>query len=187
MVRHTLATLGPKVLASRMLRDYVTELYAPAGQSARAVSANGDAGAKELAVWRQRVSQAWPQLRSPTSMRQAWAIRLRSAAPCGYGPSSRWARLNPSDVQVQALYGRVDDADEITGGATVALQPVSADEGELDGGGVAYEADVPLAKTGAFGYAVRVLPYHPLLASPVELGLMAVPGTRLDGEAPPSW
>ena len=30
MVRHTLKTLGPKVLATRMVRDYVRELYAPA-------------------------------------------------------------------------------------------------------------------------------------------------------------
>ena len=143
-------------------------------------------GAKDLAVWRQRVSQAWPHV----------AVTHVDASGVGDTPSLggtmrvravvSLGALNPSDVQVQALYGRVDDADEITGGATVALQPVSADEGELDGGGVAYEADVPLAKTGAFGYAVRVLPYHPLLASPVELGLMAVPGTRLDGEAPPS-
>ncbi len=95
--------------------------------------------------------------------------------------------LNPSDVEVQALYGRVDDADEIIGGATVALQPATENEIELDGGAVAFEGDVPLAKTGAFGYAVRVLPHHPLLATPVELGLMAVPGARSEGEAPPSW
>jgi starch phosphorylase len=187
MVRHTLSTLGPKVLASRMLRDYVTELYAPAGHSARAVSANGDAGAKDLAVWRQRVSQAWPHV----------AVSHVDASGVGDTPSLggtmrvravvALGALNPSDVEVQALYGRVDDADEITAAATVALQPVTSDEIELDGGSVAYEADVPLAKTGAFGYAVRVLPYHPLLASPVELGLMAVPGSRLDGEAPPSW
>ena len=30
MVRHTLKSLGPKVLATRMVRDYVRTLYAPA-------------------------------------------------------------------------------------------------------------------------------------------------------------
>ncbi len=34
MVRHTLKTLGPKVLATRMVRDYVRDLYAPAAISA---------------------------------------------------------------------------------------------------------------------------------------------------------
>ena len=35
MVRHTLQTLGPKVLASRMVRDYVERYYLPAAQSLR--------------------------------------------------------------------------------------------------------------------------------------------------------
>ena len=35
MVRHTLKSLGPKVLASRMVRDYVARLYAPAATTAR--------------------------------------------------------------------------------------------------------------------------------------------------------
>ena len=35
MVRHTLQTLGPKVLASRMVRDYVEHYYLPAAQSLR--------------------------------------------------------------------------------------------------------------------------------------------------------
>ena len=35
MVRHTLQALGPKVLATRMVRDYTEQLYAPAAQSLR--------------------------------------------------------------------------------------------------------------------------------------------------------
>src|SRR6266568_4735111 len=41
MVRHTLMTLGPKVLATRMVRDYVRELYAPAAASAARLAADG--------------------------------------------------------------------------------------------------------------------------------------------------
>jgi glycogen phosphorylase len=37
MVRHTLQTLGPKVLASRMVREYVEYYYTPAAQSTRQV------------------------------------------------------------------------------------------------------------------------------------------------------
>ena len=59
--------------------------------------------------------------------------------------------------------------------------------GEADEGGHRYEGVVPLARTGAFGYAVRVLPKHPLLATPAELGLVAVPLQRADGVAPAAW
>src|SRR5262245_6092047 len=60
MVKHTLASLGPKVLAGRMLRDYVHELYAPAAVSARRLAEDSHAGARSLAAWKQRIVKAWP-------------------------------------------------------------------------------------------------------------------------------
>jgi starch phosphorylase len=38
-----------------------------------------------------------------------------------------------------------------------------------------YEGPLTLDRTGSFGYTVRVLPSHPLLAGPAELGLVALP------------
>ncbi|MGZ6826602.1 MAG: alpha-glucan family phosphorylase, partial [Mycobacteriales bacterium] len=63
MVRHTLQTLGPKVLASRMVRDYVHHLYTPAAGASRALAAQGFSSAKELAGWRSRVATSWPGVR----------------------------------------------------------------------------------------------------------------------------
>jgi glycogen phosphorylase len=37
-----------------------------------------------------------------------------------------------------------------------------------------FEGTVPLGRAGSFGYNVRVVPRHPLLASTAELGLVAV-------------
>jgi starch phosphorylase len=189
MVRHTLATLGPKVLASRMLKDYVNDLYVPAGRSERAVSADGDAGARELASWRRRVADAWP----------AVLVTHVDAGGVGDTPSLgstlhvravvALGELSPDDVDVQAVYGRVDDADEISRGGIVSLKPVLSGEPSALVGthALPFEGEVPLDSTGSFGYAVRVLPRHPLLASEVELGLMAVPSARPEGQAPPSW
>jgi starch phosphorylase len=180
MVRHTLATLGPKVLASRMLHDYVNQLYAPAGRSAREVSANHNEGARELAAWRQRVYEAWPHV----SVSHVEAGGVGDTPSLGATLNVRavvsLGSLTAADVDVQAVYGRVDDADEISGGGKVSLAAEAGDSNVFIG-------DVPLANTGSFGYAVRVLPHHRLLASDAELGLMAVPSSRGDGEAPPSW
>ena len=43
MVAHTLRTLGPKVQATRMVREYVTTLYMPAARSSAAL-ASGSSG-----------------------------------------------------------------------------------------------------------------------------------------------
>src|SRR5260221_8487259 len=66
MVTHTLRTLGPKAQATRMVREYTTELYLPAARSSRTLTAGADrpfGGAAELAAWKQRVCQAWPEVR----------------------------------------------------------------------------------------------------------------------------
>src|SRR5947199_9897017 len=63
MVRHTLQSLGPQVLASRMVRDYVVQLYAPAASSSRSMAADAYVGARDLAAWTARVRDAWPQVR----------------------------------------------------------------------------------------------------------------------------
>ena len=53
---------------------------------------------------------------------------------------------------------------------TVTLELDSID----DAGVGNYTGTVPLERSGSFGYTVRVVPKHPLLASDAELGLIAV-------------
>ncbi|MDG4864874.1 alpha-glucan family phosphorylase, partial [Streptomyces sp. T-3] len=59
MVRRTLASLGPKLLAGRMVREYVERLYAPAARAHRALDADA---ARELATWKARIRGAWPHV-----------------------------------------------------------------------------------------------------------------------------
>ncbi len=170
MVRHTLVTLGPKVLASRMVRDYVEELYAPAASAHRAVTPQA---ARELSGWKARVRRQWPVVAvdhvdagSPDGKPElgtALALRVRVAL----------GELEPGDVDVQVVSGRVDDADRITEPRTVSLKPTGP-RSDQDGSRL-YEGSLTLDRSGPFGYTVRVLPAHPLLASPAELGLIAVP------------
>jgi glycogen phosphorylase len=179
MVKHTLASLGPKVLSSRMLRDYVHELYAPAALSARSMTADGFAGAKELATWKLRVAKAWPvvgvdhvesHIVSPIADAGGdetphLGSRLTVRAIVDLG------ELDPDDVAVEAVYGRVDETDAIV---KPTYQELSADE-TIEDGRYRYVGEFPLDRTGSFGYNVRVVPRHRLLAHRAELGVIAVP------------
>lgn len=70
------------------------------------------------------------------------------------------------------MAGRVDSGDRITDASTVSLKPVGGPD--LDGRW-AYEGPLSLDRTGPYGYTVRILPAHRLLASPAETGLVTVP------------
>jgi starch phosphorylase len=174
MVRHTLSTLGPKVLASRMVRDYVNQLYIPAATSARNVAADGYRGASELAEWTERIKGGWPKLEiehvdataeeeGESTPRLGGALRVRTLVQLG--------PLSPDDLEVQAVYGRVDEHDQLRDTQTVALGL----EGVDALGRNRYEGVVELDRSGPFGYTVRVVPKHPLLSTPAELGLAALP------------
>jgi starch phosphorylase len=65
----------------------------------------------------------------------------------------------------------VDADNRLTSFQTLPLQ--LADERDHTG---FFAGDVPLKKAGPFGYTVRVLPKHPLLANLAETGLVATAG-----------
>nr|WTB33793.1 alpha-glucan family phosphorylase [Streptomyces sp. NBC_00830] len=172
MVRRTVGSLGPKVLAGRMVRDYVERLYAPAALAHRSLDA---ATARELADWKARVRAAWPRVAvdhveavapsaagSSAELGSTLALRVRIAL----------GALEPCDVEVQAVAGRVDSADAISDAQVFPLKPTGGQDLE---GRWLYEGPLALDRTGPYGYTVRVLPAHPLLVTSAELGLIALP------------
>ena len=66
-------TLGPKVPATRMVRDYVRAALRARPPVAPGRSNGGYDGARELAAWKARVRAAWPRSGSTTWSRRASA------------------------------------------------------------------------------------------------------------------
>jgi starch phosphorylase len=170
LVRHTLATLGPKVLASRMVREYVTRLYQPAAESSRRILRADGELARELTAYAARVRAGWPGV----VVEHVDATGIGDAPQRGDHITVRavvtLGDLDPADVLVQLAAGRVDHNDLLTGPRFVPLEAVE----KHDGNRWRYEASVDLDRTGPFGYTVRVLPVHDGLVDVAELGLVAV-------------
>jgi starch phosphorylase len=169
MVRHTLKSLGPKVLSTRMVREYVERLYAPAAVSSRAMN-DSFQGASDLSTWKARVSEGW----SDVSIDHVETEGLSDAPEIGGGMDLRvfvsLGRLAPEDVDVQVVHGRVRGEDNLVDTTTESLAL-----GETyEAGRHRFDGHVRLARAGSFGYTVRILPKHPALASPAELGLVAL-------------
>jgi len=184
MVAGTLRTLGPKAQATRMVRQYVTELYLPAAQASRAL-ADGDSaaeysGARDLAAWKHRVTKAWPAVRidhvEAEDGEQSPGATLTVRASIALG------ELSPDDVTVEVVYGTAGDQDEIIdpvrAALTLEVQPGSDSVAR-------YCGQAALGRPGPFGYTVRVLPRHPMLAGPAEMGLVTMPvapGAMVSGD-----
>jgi starch phosphorylase len=168
MVRHTLQTTGPKVLASRMVRDYVHQLYSPAAQASRALGAMSYAAAREVATWRSDVVQRWSGVRVAHVETSGVGDTPEVGTVLEVRASVDLAGLRPEDVTVQAVYGRVDEADELRTPRYAELKA----SGTGDDGLPRFEGSVPLERAGAFGYTVRVLPHNDRLPGDADLGLL---------------
>jgi starch phosphorylase len=174
MVRHTLQTLGPKVLASRMVREYTGEYYAPAAQSLRRtvepVNGKAYANARALAAYRQRVFQAWPKLQITEVDSAGLPDTPLLGSELTLTATVRLAGLGPDEVTVQAVLGRVDASDSLLDPVRVPM----VHSGTADNGDELFSTTTALPVAGSVGYTVRVLPHHPLLAGDNELGLVAL-------------
>jgi starch phosphorylase len=174
MVAHTFADLGPRAEASRMVREYVTEEYEPAARASRALAGDAAgpgrfAAARDLAAWKRRVRAAWAGVhiehieagdgeRGPGDM-----LPVRASVALG--------GLSPDDVVVEVVSGRVGDDDEI---AEPETSPLTLAGPPADG--IArYAGEARLGRPGPYGYTVRVVPGHPLLATRAEMGLVSYP------------
>lgn len=168
MVRHTLSDLGPKVLATRMLTQYVVDLYSPAARSARGAIADNFAGARQLAAWTLKLRAAWPHVRVAHVESSAADGVVAMGSTVGIRAHVALPGLSADDVRVQAVLGRTDDAGELHDPTFVDMQPE-----DLIGDHHLYTADLALDRHGALGYSVRIIPSHPRLEAVAELALVA--------------
>ncbi|KGN39276.1 alpha-glucan family phosphorylase [Knoellia subterranea] len=170
MVMHTVSTLGPKVRASRMVREYTERLYVPAARAGWAMRDEDFAGARDLAAYSSRVREAWPK------------VSVDHVESSGVGDSPELGQtlhvnayvsldgLAPEDVEVQIAHGRTDRrGDDLHDVTTLPLTHVEG----YEQGRHKFSGDLVLGTSGAFGYTVRVLPKHQGLAAPASLGLVA--------------
>lgn len=166
MMRAAIVDLGPKVIATRMVRDYVTELYTPAAQAVSYLKDNDRAA--QLATWKTKIRQAWPGVaidRVETDLPGTMTVGSTNIF-------SVWVRLgdlNPDDVNVQLVWGRIklDGDDQIH---DVHVSPLTATD-QVNQQDRLFRVELVPEVSGAIGYTVRVLPNSALLHNPAELGL----------------
>ncbi len=171
LVKHTIRTLGPKVLATRMLAEYVQRLYMPAAQASRTMDLSDYALARDLSAWKKEIRLRWGGVQIEHVEADGVGHAVVLGSPITVRALIDLGELTPDHVVVETVFGRVDSDDRITKPEHAAMEAgVKVDANRWE-----YRLVVTLDKNGPFGYTVRVLPKHAGLATPYELGLQTVP------------
>ena len=167
-MKSSLTSLGPRVVASRMVKDYVEQIYEPLALRADALSAEDYARAKALTVWKARVMAGWSHVHVDSVESEAAVADLGGqrtvTATVAVGP------LATEDLAVQLLHGTVGPNDEITTPTVLNMEP--SDPGD-EPGRFRYVGRFTCEQAGRYGYALRVVPAHPDLHGVAEMGCVA--------------
>jgi starch phosphorylase len=167
MMKRAMSTICPVFNTNRMVQEYVEKCYWPSAQRFDSLTASDLRKASELAEWRCRLGQGWPQIRID-SVSAKGADPMHVGSELGVEARVSLGSFGPDDVEVQLFHGVVDSFGEIPVPSTVTMSHNGAPEGNA----WVYRGTIPLRASGQHGFAVRVLPNNHDLANPFEPGLL---------------
>jgi starch phosphorylase len=150
-----------------MVKDYVEQLYEPTAVRTDALAASDLAGARALAAWKARVVSAWKAVHIDRVDGDTATIDLGEERAVEAVVSL--GDLDSTDVSVELVHGVVGADGVLISPTTVAMTPA----GPAPDGHVTYAGTFTCEHAGRYGLTVRVVPNHPDLVTPVELGKVA--------------
>ena len=153
-VKLSLTALSPLFDSRRMVTEYASQFYDPAHTEALRLTANGFQAAREAARWNKRVREVWDKVRF-VETGPAPAGPIMSEHPVAVRTAIDLAGLQPSEVRVEVVIGRVGTDGGLEDTEVLVLPPIG-----LDGSLAVFEKEIVPDRTGRLGYALRISPNH---------------------------
>ena len=153
-VKQSIKYLSPRFDARRMVREYLRELYEPAHQNYIEQAKSGFEKARLRVRWNSKVREVWDRVRfvetgpAPTEpVTSGVTVPVRAAVDL--------AGLQPEDVRVELVMGRVGASGGLEDTEVMVLAPV-----EQKGSVAIFAKEIIPQQTGRLGYAIRISPDH---------------------------
>ncbi|MGC9505834.1 alpha-glucan family phosphorylase [Baaleninema sp.] len=156
----------PAFNTARMVKDYARRSYFVLSDRYVAMTEEHCQPAKELAQWKHRVQRDWYEMKvESVDISESTDVQVNQ--PIFVKAHVNLAALQPEDVTVELYQGEVDDRGNIINGSPVTMEYQGKDLGKS-----LYTAEIAYNSSGLQGLSLRVLPNHPSLSNPHEMGLI---------------
>lgn len=153
-VKQSLMHLSPRFNCQRMINEYTSLLYTPAHEGYAAVRRDGFQSARVKVEWMSQVDQVWDGVRiedatpeTGNSLLTGQTVLLRAAVFLN--------GLQPGDVRVEAVVGRVSPDGLLEETMVLSLPPVKEQSATH-----VFEREFEPHQTGRLGYTLRIAPNH---------------------------
>lgn len=168
-MKSSMKTLTPFFNTNRMVEEYFTKFYNRAYENRKALTKNSFSQVKALTEWKKRVKDNWSQIRFVNIGYEGTSTDVKVGTQFIVKAEVYLGNLTPDDVEVQIYYGSVDKQDIAHANKFVTMD---FDKTKSKHGNCNYSGAIISQNSGQFGFTVRILPKHPLLISPFDLGLI---------------
>ena len=171
MAKASMKSILPRFNTIRMALDYLRMSYAPAARENRLLLQDNARGARELAIWKQKIAKNWDGIHG----------RLTSPIPasistCEHLPLEVEVHLNAldaTDIVVECVHDRKTDTGPVETGRRLLFDLADNTAGKV----ASYRCDLfDTAKSCQLGgrqqFKIRIYPCHPRLNHPLECGRM---------------
>ena len=152
-VKQSLKNVSAQFNCERMITEYRTNLYMPAHAGYSSLLEQGFEPTRERVRWTRKVAEAWPQVKFHYS--ELGAEGVSTGGPVPLQTEVDLAGLEPQDVRVEALVGRIGATGELEDAEVVQLRAISQ-----RGSAWVFSQDYQPKTTGRLGFAVRVSSNH---------------------------
>jgi starch phosphorylase len=179
-VRKSMRWITPRFNTRRMVTEYTQRCYLPAITKWKYLTSDNLARAKILADWKVNAQNSWSDLSikdvqvemgngEGASELDTKNPQLKVGSKLRVSALVNLGRLKPDDVSVELYHGPLDARGNITDGAVIKMEhrnPAGSDSEHW------FTGLTPCFASGRRGVAVRIVPKHPDMTNPHELGLV---------------
>jgi starch phosphorylase len=166
-MKNCLRKLAPVFNTNRMVRDYTENLYLPAAVRGELLGAESLKRSIALSHAKDRLRHKWPGVRivgvhtsGNGHFKVGQSMQVEAMVDLG--------ELDPADVTVQLYAGAITASGSIGDAAPLTMEHSK----QMAPGRHLYVGRIECKTSGRHGFALRVLPGHPDMATPFEPGLI---------------
>lgn len=167
MMKKSMRTLCPVFNSNRMVEEYTDRCYMAAALNMKALTGDGFRNVRQVVKWKDTLAAKWGDV-AVTDISHEGGDEVAVHSDITIRAEVKLGSISPADVSVRVHYGTIDDAGNLSVARDVTMDHIR----ELGKGVHLFETCITCEITGRFGYSVRILPSHPSLIYPVDMGLI---------------
>jgi len=179
-VKKSIKWIAPRFNTNRMVGQYTRRFYNPSAAKWRYLTAEAMARARAFSKWKSDMKQAWHEFAVKDVIMEVSngdvneqlnpkRPQLKIGSQLSVRALVKLGSVSPDDVSVELYHGPVDTWGSIKDGSAVRMEYKEQTDKEDEHW---FLGSMPCTQTGQQGVAVRILPRHPDLVNPCELGLI---------------